>query len=160
MLECKCAVSACCHAPGHYKKDIQFNSYCMCLFYLSFFQEMGRHDDLWSLFYMLVEFAVGQLPWRKIKDKVLCTVMWIVTSVNKLALKSVEQFTFSCYQNNWKEFFWLQFSASDHKSLTVDSWVISYSARNIYLPWILFSSTFCKSFQNNNEASWYCLFER
>ncbi|KAH0620655.1 hypothetical protein JD844_021325 [Phrynosoma platyrhinos] len=32
-------------------------------------QEMGRHDDLWSLFYMLVEFVVGQLPWRKIKDK-------------------------------------------------------------------------------------------
>ncbi|RXM32645.1 Tau-tubulin kinase 2 [Acipenser ruthenus] len=30
---------------------------------------MGRHDDLWSLFYMLVEFMVGQLPWRKIKDK-------------------------------------------------------------------------------------------
>ncbi|XP_067223894.1 tau-tubulin kinase 1 [Chanodichthys erythropterus] len=32
-------------------------------------KEMGRHDDLWSLFYMLVEFTVGQLPWRKIKDK-------------------------------------------------------------------------------------------
>ncbi|ESO83515.1 hypothetical protein LOTGIDRAFT_133319 [Lottia gigantea] len=32
-------------------------------------KEMGRHDDLWSLFYMLVEFIVGQLPWRKIKDK-------------------------------------------------------------------------------------------
>ena len=32
-------------------------------------QEMGRHDDLWSLFYMLVEFACGQLPWRKMKDK-------------------------------------------------------------------------------------------
>lgn len=32
-------------------------------------QEMGRHDDLWSLFYMLIEFVVGQLPWRKIKDK-------------------------------------------------------------------------------------------
>lgn len=30
---------------------------------------MGRHDDLWSLFYMLVEFLVGHLPWRKIKDK-------------------------------------------------------------------------------------------
>ena len=30
---------------------------------------MGRHDDLWSLFYMLVEFITGQLPWRKIKDK-------------------------------------------------------------------------------------------
>uniref|UniRef100_A0A4W5PSB6 non-specific serine/threonine protein kinase n=1 Tax=Hucho hucho TaxID=62062 RepID=A0A4W5PSB6_9TELE len=32
-------------------------------------KEMGRHDDLWSLFYMLVEFTVGQLPWRKVKDK-------------------------------------------------------------------------------------------
>ncbi|XP_061598970.1 tau-tubulin kinase 2 isoform X2 [Cololabis saira] len=32
-------------------------------------KEMGRHDDLWSLYYMLVEFLVGQLPWRKIKDK-------------------------------------------------------------------------------------------
>ena len=30
---------------------------------------MGRHDDLWSLFYMIVEFLAGQLPWRKIKDK-------------------------------------------------------------------------------------------
>lgn len=35
----------------------------------TFSQEMGRHDDLWSLFYMLVEFLSGQLPWRKIKDK-------------------------------------------------------------------------------------------
>lgn len=33
------------------------------------FQEMSRHDDLWSLFYMLVEFLHGSLPWRKIKDK-------------------------------------------------------------------------------------------
>lgn len=33
------------------------------------FQEMGRQDDLWSLFYMLTEFLQGQLPWRKIKDK-------------------------------------------------------------------------------------------
>lgn len=32
-------------------------------------REMGRHDDLWSLFYMLCEFVNGQLPWRKIKDK-------------------------------------------------------------------------------------------
>ncbi|XP_065846097.1 tau-tubulin kinase 1-like isoform X2 [Oscarella lobularis] len=31
--------------------------------------ELGCHDDLWSLFYMLVEFVVGQLPWRKIKEK-------------------------------------------------------------------------------------------
>lgn len=39
-------------------------------------QEMGRHDDLWSLFYMLVEFAVGQLPWRKIKDKVCSQIIF------------------------------------------------------------------------------------
>lgn len=32
-------------------------------------REMGRHDDLWSMFYMLIEFASGQLPWRRIKDK-------------------------------------------------------------------------------------------
>lgn len=32
-------------------------------------REMGRHDDLWSLFYMLCEFCQGSLPWRKIKDK-------------------------------------------------------------------------------------------
>ncbi|KAL6035818.1 hypothetical protein STEG23_005215, partial [Scotinomys teguina] len=37
-------------------------------------REMGRHDDLWSLFYMLVEFVTGQLPWRKIKDKLLTSV--------------------------------------------------------------------------------------
>lgn len=41
-------------------------------------QEMGRHDDLWSLFYMLVEFMVGQLPWRKIKDKVCVNLLIVV----------------------------------------------------------------------------------
>jgi len=32
-------------------------------------KELGRRDDLWSVLYLLVEFAVGSLPWRKIKDK-------------------------------------------------------------------------------------------
>ncbi|XP_028395965.1 uncharacterized protein LOC114519972 [Dendronephthya gigantea] len=32
-------------------------------------KEMGRHDDLWSFFYMMVEFCNGHLPWRKIKEK-------------------------------------------------------------------------------------------
>ena len=36
---------------------------------LSEFGEALGHDDLWSLFYMLVEFVAGQLPWRKMKDK-------------------------------------------------------------------------------------------
>ena len=31
---------------------------------------MGRQDDLWSFFYMMAEFAIGHLPWRKMKDKV------------------------------------------------------------------------------------------
>ena len=40
-------------------------------------REMGCHDDLWSLLYMLVEFVNGQLPWRKIKDKeqVCCRII-------------------------------------------------------------------------------------
>ena len=32
-------------------------------------RDLGRHDDLWSVLYMLIELAVGHLPWRKIKDK-------------------------------------------------------------------------------------------
>ena len=32
-------------------------------------KELGRHDDLWSVFYMLVELATGELPWKKIRDK-------------------------------------------------------------------------------------------
>ncbi|CAF0862673.1 unnamed protein product [Rotaria sordida] len=32
-------------------------------------RELGRHDDLWSFFYMLIEFLIGCLPWSKIKDK-------------------------------------------------------------------------------------------
>ena len=31
--------------------------------------ELSRRDDMWSLFYVLVEFGVGQLPWRKLRDK-------------------------------------------------------------------------------------------
>ncbi|RNF18740.1 putative casein kinase [Trypanosoma conorhini] len=32
-------------------------------------QELGRVDDIWSLLFMLVEFATGSLPWRKYKEK-------------------------------------------------------------------------------------------
>lgn len=32
-------------------------------------QELGRVDDLWSLLFMLIEFATGTLPWRKYKTK-------------------------------------------------------------------------------------------
>jgi tau tubulin kinase len=32
-------------------------------------QELGPHDDLWSIFYSLVEFATGVLPWMNMRDK-------------------------------------------------------------------------------------------
>mmetsp|Transcript_33862 Transcript_33862/g.79284 ORF Transcript_33862/g.79284 Transcript_33862/m.79284 type:complete len:475 (-) Transcript_33862:22-1446(-) len=32
-------------------------------------KELSRRDDLWSLLYVLIEFATGHLPWRKLKDK-------------------------------------------------------------------------------------------
>lgn len=31
--------------------------------------DLGRVDDIWSLLFMLVEFATGTLPWRKYKEK-------------------------------------------------------------------------------------------
>ena len=34
-----------------------------------FGRDMGRRDDLWSLFYVLVEFVLGSLPWRRLRDK-------------------------------------------------------------------------------------------
>jgi len=38
---------------------------------------LARRDDLWSLLYVLIEFAKGQLPWRRIKDKDLVGEMKI-----------------------------------------------------------------------------------
>uniref|UniRef100_A0A915JV23 Protein kinase domain-containing protein n=1 Tax=Romanomermis culicivorax TaxID=13658 RepID=A0A915JV23_ROMCU len=32
-------------------------------------KDMGRHDDLWSMFYVLCEMANSQLPWRRMVDK-------------------------------------------------------------------------------------------
>ncbi|KAK6051548.1 hypothetical protein COOONC_10946 [Cooperia oncophora] len=31
-------------------------------------EEQGRQDDLWSLFYMLVEMLIGNLPWKNMTD--------------------------------------------------------------------------------------------
>mmetsp|Transcript_10709 Transcript_10709/g.40089 ORF Transcript_10709/g.40089 Transcript_10709/m.40089 type:complete len:325 (+) Transcript_10709:585-1559(+) len=32
-------------------------------------KELGRRDDFWSIFYVLIEFSLGALPWRKLKSK-------------------------------------------------------------------------------------------
>lgn len=32
-------------------------------------QDLARHDDIWSLLYMLIEMVSGGLPWRKLEDK-------------------------------------------------------------------------------------------
>ena len=34
-----------------------------------FSRDLGRHDDMWSVFYLLVELATGQLPWKKMREK-------------------------------------------------------------------------------------------
>ncbi|CAG5112443.1 Oidioi.mRNA.OKI2018_I69.chr2.g6659.t1.cds [Oikopleura dioica] len=31
-------------------------------------QELGRHDDLWSFFYLMIEITYGQLPWRSLRE--------------------------------------------------------------------------------------------
>ena len=33
-------------------------------------RDLSRVDDLWSLLYILVEFATGTLPWNLAKDRV------------------------------------------------------------------------------------------
>eukprot|EP00850_Spirogloea_muscicola_P024032 SM000426S15719 [mRNA] locus=s426:16335:22593:- [translate_table: standard] len=37
--------------------------------YAHFGKDLGRRDDLWSLYYVLVELLVGDLPWRNMANK-------------------------------------------------------------------------------------------
>ncbi|TPP60728.1 Tau-tubulin kinase 1 [Fasciola gigantica] len=51
-------------------------------------RDLARRDDLWSLFYMLVEFVCGQLPWRRIRDKDLVGQMKAALDHKEMALKA------------------------------------------------------------------------
>ncbi|KAH8872908.1 Tau-tubulin kinase likesator [Schistosoma japonicum] len=51
-------------------------------------QDLARRDDLWSLFYMFIEFICGQLPWRRIRDKELVGQMKMALNHKELAIKS------------------------------------------------------------------------
>ncbi|CAH8456666.1 unnamed protein product [Dicrocoelium dendriticum] len=50
-------------------------------------RDLARRDDLWSLFYMFVEFISGQLPWRRVRDKQLVGQMKLAVDNEELALK-------------------------------------------------------------------------
>lgn len=63
-------------------------------------REMGRHDDLWSLFYMLVEFVNGQLPWRKIKDKEQVHISIIIYHIIYFPYFSSPNFEHNIYNYN------------------------------------------------------------
>lgn len=41
-------------------------------------KDLGRLDDMWSLFYMMVEFHQGVLPWKKETDKNEVSLFFII----------------------------------------------------------------------------------
>ncbi|VDK40907.1 unnamed protein product [Taenia asiatica] len=43
------------------------------------YRELGRHDDLWSMYYMLVEFLSGELPWQRKSGKNIVKQMKLET---------------------------------------------------------------------------------
>ncbi|VDM11130.1 unnamed protein product [Wuchereria bancrofti] len=49
-------------SPRHKAPYLGTDRYCSIFVHMR--KEQGRRDDLWSFLYMLIEFIVGQLPWR------------------------------------------------------------------------------------------------
>lgn len=46
--------------------------------------DVGRRDDLWSLFYVLIELMVGQLPWRRLNEKKEVRIFFLLPKVELL----------------------------------------------------------------------------
>eukprot|EP00039_Didymoeca_costata_P003721 m.69336 g.69336 ORF g.69336 m.69336 type:complete len:656 (-) comp12046_c0_seq1:113-2080(-) len=61
-------------------------------------RELGRRDDIWSLFYMLVELSAGMLPWRKAKVKADIARIKQTISLDKL-LHRVPSIMKPCFQS-------------------------------------------------------------
>eukprot|EP01080_Neovahlkampfia_damariscottae_P002470 gene2470-3179_t len=56
-------------------------------------KELSRRDDLWSIFYVLVEFSYGSLPWRKVKDLKRIGELKIKYTNKELLTELPEEFT-------------------------------------------------------------------
>ena len=52
------------------------------------YRELGRHDDLWSMYYMFVEFLSGQLPWHRKSEKDIVKHLKMKNDPIKLGIES------------------------------------------------------------------------
>ena len=55
-------------------------------------REMGRRDDLWSLWFLLVEAVTGALPWRQVRDKAEVARLKHACDMHALAARLPPQF--------------------------------------------------------------------
>ena len=61
-------------------------------------KDMSRRDDLWSWYYLIVEFLRGKLPWRQLKDKDAIYDMKVSYGPSKL-LEGLPSFLHSIYNS-------------------------------------------------------------